>query len=102
MSLPALLRQIDFYLDHPVVDKTGLKGPNYEVRWDQAPLIKELPLGGFTIYRNLAPSIFQSVQEDLGLKLPPRETAQTFDVLLFVERTTRARELPPIQEDDRR
>lgn len=87
MSLPTLLSTIDFYLDHPVVDKTGLKGPSYEVRWDQTELVKELPRGGFTIERNLAPSIFQSVQKNLGLKL---ELGNLLMEVLVVDRVEEA------------
>jgi uncharacterized protein (TIGR03435 family) len=87
MSLPTLLSTIDFYLDHPVVDKTGLKGPSYEVRWDQTELVKELPRGGFTIERNLAPSIFQSVQQNLGLKL---ELGNLLMEVLVVDRVEEA------------
>jgi uncharacterized protein (TIGR03435 family) len=56
---------ISLYLDHPLVDKTGLTGSNYQFDWDQTELSEELKQG----QRAPAPSIFSSVLNQLGLKL---------------------------------
>ena len=53
-----------FFLDHPIIDKTGLKG-RYEYVWDPTDLWDEVRKDG-----KPAPSIFSRVQE-YGLKLEP-------------------------------
>jgi uncharacterized protein (TIGR03435 family) len=69
MSLAAIVAQIDSYLDHPVVDRTGLPASIYELHWDLGEAMKEVPKAGFFDQRTLAPSIFQIVRDDVGLKL---------------------------------
>jgi uncharacterized protein (TIGR03435 family) len=52
------------FLDHPVVDKTGLTGKRYKLDWDQTDLLAERRQGF-----KPPPSIFSAVQDQLGLKL---------------------------------
>jgi uncharacterized protein (TIGR03435 family) len=52
-----------FLDDRPLVDKTGLAGEHYQIKWDDTELVEELPQG------KPVPSIFRAVQDQLGLKL---------------------------------
>jgi uncharacterized protein (TIGR03435 family) len=52
-----------FLDDRPLVDKTGLTGEHYQIKWDETELVEELPQG------KPVPSIFRAVQDQLGLKL---------------------------------
>jgi uncharacterized protein (TIGR03435 family) len=65
-GIGGLIMLISLYLDHPLIDKTGLTG-TYEYTWEQQALLDEIKESG-----RPAPSIFQTV-ERLGLKLEARK-----------------------------
>lgn len=71
---------IQNFLDHPIVDRTGLTGTRYRMEWDQTELIEELKNG------KPAPSIFGEVQAQLGLTLKPAKQETDFVVIDHVER----------------
>jgi hypothetical protein len=59
-----LLLTISIVLDHPLVDKAGLTGTNYQFDWDNTDMAEDLKQG-----LKPPPSIFSAVQDQLGLKL---------------------------------
>lgn len=65
-GIGGLIRLISLYLDHPLIDKTGLTG-TYEYTWESQALLEEMKESG-----RPAPSIFATV-ERLGLKLEARK-----------------------------
>jgi uncharacterized protein (TIGR03435 family) len=65
------------FLDRPLVDKTGLEG-YFLTKWDQSELISEKRQTGGT---QAAPSVFRTVQEQLGLEL--KATKSPFDTLVI-------------------
>jgi uncharacterized protein (TIGR03435 family) len=71
---------IQNFVDHPVVDKTGLTAPRYRMGWDQTELLDELKQG------KPAPSIFHEVEAQLGLTLKAAKQATDFIVIDHVER----------------
>jgi uncharacterized protein (TIGR03435 family) len=76
-----LVSLISGFLDHPLVDKTGLAEANYQFDWDTKELIGEITPGTL-----LAPSIFSSVQEQLGLKLDLKSAPVDFLVIDHAEK----------------
>jgi uncharacterized protein (TIGR03435 family) len=66
---------ISNFLDRPLVDKTGLTGEHYQYNWDQTELFEELKQG------KPVPSIFSAVQDQLGLKLEPKNALTDFLVV---------------------
>jgi hypothetical protein len=91
-KVPAL---IAFFLDYPIVDKTGLSGffeTNYLPKWDEAKLQEELqqvrlanPVPGMG-FHGLAPSIFHEVEAEYGLTLKRVTAPDDFLVIEHVER----------------
>jgi hypothetical protein len=86
---------IEFNLDYPIVDQTGLTGffdTNYVPHWDQAELREEqkearpagLPPG--VAFRGLSPSIFHAVEAEFGLTLKKATAPSDFIVIDHVER----------------
>jgi uncharacterized protein (TIGR03435 family) len=84
---------IEFHLDYPLVDKTGLTGFfSDDVKWDDAKLREEatdarpadIPAG--VRYRTLAPSIFHEVEAQLGLSLKKVTEPADFVVIEHVQR----------------
>lgn len=86
---------IEFNLDYPIVDKTGLGGffdTNYELKWNKAELQEEmrearpsaLPPGA--AFHGLAPSIFQEVEAEFGLRLQKVTAPSDVIVVDHVER----------------
>jgi uncharacterized protein (TIGR03435 family) len=63
VAMGTYLSLISKFLDHPLVDKTGLSG-RYQYKWEENELRDQLAQGG-----KPAPSIFSAVQEQLGLEL---------------------------------
>lgn len=71
------------FLDHPVVNKTGLTGTKlYRMEWDQTELAEELKQG------KPAPSIFHEVEAQLGLTLKAAKEEANFLVIDHMERLT--------------
>jgi uncharacterized protein (TIGR03435 family) len=66
-SMEGFAKFLQFQLDRPVVDQTGLKGKyNFKLEWtkDIAPATDE----------NAAPGFFTAIQEQAGLKVEPSKT----------------------------
>jgi uncharacterized protein (TIGR03435 family) len=63
MSMSELALVLKFYLDRPVVDKTGLTG-RYDFRMMWTVDESKVPADG-----SAPPTIFTAIQEQLGLKL---------------------------------
>jgi uncharacterized protein (TIGR03435 family) len=72
---------MQFFLDRPLVDQTGLTG-----RYDFKIVYTPDELGATDT--NTAPSIFTAVQEQLGLKLEPVKALCDVLVIDYVERTS--------------
>jgi uncharacterized protein (TIGR03435 family) len=70
---------MQFFLDRPLVDQTGLTG-----RYDFKIVYTPDELGGTDT--NTAPSIFTAVQEQLGLRLEPVKAPCDVLVIDYVER----------------
>jgi uncharacterized protein (TIGR03435 family) len=68
------------FVDHPVVDKTGLTAPRYRMDWDQTELPDELKQG------KPAPSIFHELEAQLGLTLKAAKQETDFIVIDHVEK----------------
>jgi len=86
---------IAFFLDYPIVDKTGLSGffdTNYVPKWDTARLDEERqearpvnPVPGMAV-RGIAPSIFHEVEAEYGLTLKRVTAPSDSLVIVHVER----------------
>ena len=81
-------RQLPSILDRQVVDRTGLEGDfDWEVQWTPGP--GELaPLGADDRPNPDGPSIFQALEEQLGLKLVPERGLVDIIVVDSVDRPT--------------
>ncbi len=87
---------IEFYVDYPVMDKTGLAGffdTNYVPKWDEAKLREEQParpagLAPGVGFHGLSPSIFHEVEAEFGLTLKKVTAPSDFLVIEHVEKPT--------------
>jgi uncharacterized protein (TIGR03435 family) len=86
---------IEFFLDYPLVDKTGLTGfmPGDGPKWDEAKLREEQParpagLAPGVAFHGLSPSIFDEVEAEFGLALKKVSAPSDFIVIEQVERPT--------------
>ena len=70
---------MQFFLDRPAVDQTGIAG-----RWDF--VLQWTPNESAVTDPNAAPGIFTAVQEELGLKLEPVKAQADVLVIEHVER----------------
>lgn len=77
MPLARLTFLLTRRMDRPVLDLTGLTG-NFDFKVNLSGLGDKMGSSG---YEGEGPSVFQAVQEDLGLKLEPRKS--TVDVLVI-------------------
>jgi hypothetical protein len=86
---------IEFNLDYPIVDRTGLTGffdTNYVPKWNEAELREELQdarpstLPPGVAFHALAPSIFHEVEAEYGLTLQTVSAPSDFIVVDHVER----------------
>lgn len=83
-SIPTL---IEFYLDYPIVDKTGLTGffdTKSVPKWDEVKLREEMQQA--REFHGLAPSIFHEVETGFGLTLKKVSAPSDFIVVDHVER----------------
>lgn len=78
-SMEDFALMMDYILDRPVVDKTGLPGKfDFYLKWSS----DEAPLGD----PGAAPGLFTAIQEQLGLKLEPVKAPAEVLVVDHVER----------------
>jgi uncharacterized protein (TIGR03435 family) len=75
-----IVSMLQNFVDHPVVNKTGLTAARYGMEWDQTELLDELNQG------KPAPSIFHEVEAQLGLTLKAAKQETDFIVIDHVER----------------
>jgi len=80
VSMANLVTLLDFRLERPVVDRTGLSG-RYDLKFTYT-MDESRPATD----RNAAPGLFTALQEQLGLKLEPEKTAADVLVIDKVER----------------
>jgi uncharacterized protein (TIGR03435 family) len=67
---------LDFIMDRPVIDRTGLKGDfDFTVRYtaDLPPGVTENTIVNGAPLDTSGPDIFEALREQLGLRLDPRE-----------------------------
>jgi uncharacterized protein (TIGR03435 family) len=76
IPMPRLLQFLSAETSRPVVDKTGLAAPTFELRW--------LPAGA-TPEADSPPGLFTAIQEQLGLKLEPSKDSVEVMVVDAVE-----------------
>ncbi|HXE08650.1 MAG TPA: TIGR03435 family protein [Acidobacteriaceae bacterium] len=80
MKMGELAVVLDFFMNRPVVDKTGLTGRyDFQLKWTTDE--SKAPVDG-----SAPPTIFTAVQEQLGLKLEAVRTATDVMVIDKVER----------------
>ncbi len=73
------------YIDHPVVDLTGLKGSyDFTVSWMTAPVLR--PDGAAPDERPAGQNIFEAIDKQLGLKLAPQKHPMPVLVIDHVDR----------------
>jgi uncharacterized protein (TIGR03435 family) len=79
VSMADLAMMLQFHLDRPVVDRTGIKGRyDFRMQWtvDDAPATEP----------DAPPGLFTAIQEQIGLKLEPVKAAADVLVVDRVER----------------
>ena len=80
-SMDEFTLSMKFFLDRPVVDKTGLSGKwDFELKWTYDDTRVTNP--------NAPPGLFTAVQEQLGLRLDPVKAPVDVMVVDAVERPT--------------
>jgi uncharacterized protein (TIGR03435 family) len=80
MPISDLALNMDFFMDRPVVDRTGLTGKwDFQWKWttDEARAASD---------PNAAPGLFRAIQEQLGLKLEPVKAPAEVLVIDDIER----------------
>lgn len=79
VPIDSLVTLLDFRLDRPVIDRTGLPG-HYDLKLEYTMDETRVPIEG-----NRAPGLFTALQEQLGLKLEPMKAAADVIVVDKVE-----------------
>ena len=80
MTMPAFATDMDFFMDRPVIDQTGLTGKwDFQWRWTSDETRPSTDA-------NAAPGLFTAIQEQLGLKIEVVKAPVNVLVVDFVER----------------